>query len=1153
MNNNNKQNMKNTMKIKSLLSFFVPAALMSLAVASCSDYDNGYNESAIKFQEEFRKAFGDIDPEQDWNFAERGTVTVSTMKESEVKIYALRGNEYAIVGDYEGVKGTRTLGFDMPEGTTSIVVSDGVTAEKTEPGGSVTFGETRTINWDPNDTNNDGVKVTKIVGKVTIKEKDYNQYKYFSKRDIDAMQEVIPEIGGRKDHSNLWRVTHDFSYVSNGEFVIYPYFWDTSSDNTIGVYYTDASGQYHEVDIYTNKGEGIEASGIVTQEANLKDARLVGENQYIGNISKRNYTNGNLQAQYFQDYAALIYIPTYGIQLYNLGLPNDISSYTKLVVNAELKNGTPNYRVIIYPRNSDGSLNNDGAKTFVITSSNTDYEIDLTSNEFNGFPLNNCEIRLSGGNAANPSAVTIQGMDGCRGDIQFKKLTLVKPSNNNWSQFNGQDCNDIIKDGRGRGQGIVVSIPQGTKFGMYLKKTDGVVGDCTFYSESSKNTDVTKHGRGIIDDGVHTVNWDDPNSKPSYASSFFVGDQMFLGFEDWPNNTAVWGGGDFDLNDIVLAFDGSTPTIINEDPTVGTWLLVCEDLGGSFDTDYNDVIFSVEHVSGQRTAKVTAMAAGGTLASYIVFRDPTNTYANDQILGEIHQLFDVSPQESGAYTPINAYSRYEKIGNTVTINVGENWTMAWYSTDTWQSEGTEYNAGVNMGGFRIYTLPSGTPAPYSVTSTASLGSNYSVIAAPGKGSAPYILCLPYKYDKVDNGKLSTYVWAWPQELSTICSSIYENSGYSGVNGGAYNKFGGWVSNHQTNKDWYTIRTNDLTVEELKVSTQGTNSNVPQQLTLGNKGAITVQWGTTVNLYENLVNASNGTYTFTYSGELGDGTITNPSNWSPANVSVRTITVTRAEDGQSTSFTFTVTRKPSDLAVQDGSTTVNTGINLRSLVTTSSRGNITYKIYNGDSHVNTETKAYNADYTFTPTVTGTFTIKISQAQDGDADYVNEKKWYASEELTCYVTVTGNSGSGSGNVRFTCILDGTTYALACVNNGTLALNAYNAGNTFQQWEKEDAGDGYFYLRNIGLNQYVYLAGNGWDAAFQTAKPEGDVGKFKIDGNGIYVKEYVSQDKKYMGSNGQYDYATVFLDKGQYNSLHWTQEAVSAESKKRNVSRK
>ncbi|MBO4431167.1 MAG: hypothetical protein J5790_07505 [Bacteroidaceae bacterium] len=1039
--------MKNTMKIKSLLSFFVPAALMSLVVASCSDYDNGYDESAIKFTEEFRRAFGDIDPEQDWNLAERATVTVNTMKESEVKIYALRGNEYVIVGDYEGVKGTRMLGFDMLEGTTSIIVTDGVTAEKTEPGGVVTFGETRTIYWDPNDANNDGVKVTKINGIVNIDGTDYNQYKYFSKKDIDAMQEVIPEIGSRQDHSNLWRVTHDFSYVSNGEFVIYPYFWDTSSDNTIGVYYTDASGQYHEVDIYKNKGEGIEASGIVTQEANLKQARLVSESQYIGNISKRTYSDGGLMAQYFQDYAALIYIPTYGIQLYNLGLPNDISSYTKLVVNAELKNGTPNYRVIIYPRNADGSLNNDGAKTFVVTSSDTDYVIDLRSNEFNGFPLNNCEIRLAGGNAANPSGVTIQGMEGCRGDIQFKKVSLVKPSDN-WTQFNGQDCNDIIENGRGRGQGIVVSIPKGTKFGMYLKKTDGVVGDCTFYSESSKNTDVTKHGRGIIDDGVHTVNWDDPNTKPSYASSFFVGDQQFLGFEDWPNNEAVWGGGDFDLNDIVLAFDGCTPTIINEDPTVGTWLLVCEDLGGSFDTDYNDVIFSVEHVSGQRTAKVTAMAAGGTLASYIVFRDPTNTYSNDQILGEIHQLFNVSPQESGAYSPINAYSRYEKIGNTVSINVGENWTMAWYSTDTWRSEGTEYNAGVNMGGFRIYTLPLGTGAPYNVTSTASFGSNYSVIAAPGKGSAPYILCLPYKYDKVDNGKLSTYVWAWPQELCTICSSIYENSNYSGDNGGAYNRFGGWVSNYQTNKDWYKTRTNDLTVEEMKLSTQGTNSNVPQQLNLGNKGEITIQWGTTVNLFDNLVNAPNGgTYTFTYDGGSGSGTIENPSSWTPYNAVVRTITVTRAADDQyleaSTSFTFTVTKKPANLSSNNGSESVGASFNLNDYISTSSNAPLNYgTTYHFVANDPDFPSAYasEADYdnffdkengAMSKTeYAGTYTFTITQPE-------NDKYFAATTTLTITVTKGGNSSSGYLSETRT-----NQYVIAVTSNGDGTFNlAYN----------------------------------------------------------------------------------------------------------------
>ena len=165
--------MKNTMKIKRLLSFFVPAAMMSLAVAGCSDYDNGYSEQAIKFAQDFRKTFGDIDPEQDWNLAERGTVTVSTMKESEVKIYALTGDEYTIVGDYEGVKGTRMLGFDMVEGTKEIVVTDGATAQKTVPGGVVTFGGTRTVR--PDGTY-DGVTITKLTGDVEINGETFPQY-----------------------------------------------------------------------------------------------------------------------------------------------------------------------------------------------------------------------------------------------------------------------------------------------------------------------------------------------------------------------------------------------------------------------------------------------------------------------------------------------------------------------------------------------------------------------------------------------------------------------------------------------------------------------------------------------------------------------------------------------------------------------------------------------------------------------------------------------------------------------------------------------------------------------------------------------------------------------------------------------------------------
>ena len=1082
MNNNNKQNMKNTMKIKSLLSFFVPAALMSLVVASCSDYDNGFTESAIKFTEEFRKAYGDIDPEQDWNLADRATVTVTTMKESEVKIYALQGNEYVIVGDYEGITGTRVLGIDLIEGTTRLIVTDGVTAVQTEPGGTAIFGETRAIYWDPNDTNHDGVKVTKIEGTVNINGKTYPQYKEITKTGVDAMQAVIPEIGSRQEHSNLWRVTHDFSYVSNGEFIIYPYFWDTSSSNTIGVYYTDASGQYHEVDIYQNKGEGIEVSGEEMVSANLNQARLDGEVQYSGHISKRFYTNGGLQAEYFQDYAALIYIPPYGIQLYNLGLPNDISDYTKLVVNAELKNGTPNYRVMFYARNNDGTISQDGAITKVITTSNQDVEIDLTASEFNTFPKQNCEIRIAGANAQNSEGVTVMDMEGCRGDIQFKKVTLVKPSTN-YSQFNGQDCNDIITGGKvGRGQGIVVSIPAGTRFGMYLKKHDSVVGDCTFYSESSKNTDVTKHGRGIIDDGYNTVNWDDPNSKPSYASSFFVGEDMFLGFEDWPNNTAVWGGGDFDLNDIVLAFDGTPPTIINEE--ANKWLLVCEDLGGSFDTDYNDVIFRVEHVSGQTTAKVTAMAAGGTLASYIVFNDPTSPSATkDLVIGEIHQMFNVERQPSGSYSPINVInSRYEKTGNTVTIPVDENWTIA-YNVDAKNYTVTNLNAigndyGVNMGGFCIVTLASGEEVSASPNIWELMGKDkkMSVIAAPGKGEAPYIICLPYTYtnDGYVGGvlKRNTYVWAWPKELCTICSATYGNAEYNGYNDGAYNDFQYWVGSYESHKDWYKNKTNDMTVEELMLSSQGTNSNVPQPSQLGNKGSMEIHRGEVPNFAGNLENANLSTGAITYRLDSSDGAIwQGGSLWNGGN---RTIYVTQAADANydagSTSFTLTVLQDPSNLIVPTTATaTAEKEFNLlKSLVSsTGSKGDITYTItyfedgvekpmpsyfFGSSATPGVETHAYDEDVYFTPNQAGSFTVKISQAADNN--------YYASELKTCTVTVNPKgssdylSNTASSSYEFTVETGSTSGTYTIKFNGTPV--ATNVSSIQWRWAEFSGGN-------------------------------------------------------------------------------------------------
>ena len=948
--------MKNTMKMKSLLSFFVPAAMMSLMVAGCSDYDNGYDSNAIKFAQEFRKTFGDIDPEQDWNLAERGTVTVSTMKESEVKIYALTGDEYTIVGDYQGVKGTQMLGFDMVEGTKSILVTDGVTAEKTVPGGVVTFGETR---FTVHEGTREGVTVSRFTGNTDINGKTYPAQKTPTDDEIRTVLDRVPEYT-----PNLNNVTSNFHYVSTGSFVLYPYYWNTSSINTLGVYYTDANNQYHEVDIYTLNGEEsgyVEDYNVYDTDNHVvtywgptwpdkdKDDHLYrrpndwfiegGNDSNYNTLKKNGWTNDDpvLQKPFIE------YWVSGGTEIGNTTIRTNVD-----------RTFTPGKKYLVEVKarliNQGDAVTNDNKGT--ITFSANDNKVILTDDA----------------SSTIKNGVLYSDMDGlekiwvvCTADSEGK-ITLKFELNNvkcNWFAFNGMkiyDVSEMTKTGDNfytspeRGKGIRVDIREGTTFGMYLKKTDtgekGNTHSYTFYSESEKN-DYNKVGSGVTvavnADGNGKTKIKQPGTNPCYASTFKMpvtqdgDDKMFLGFEDWPN---IYDNSDFDLNDVVFAFDGCQPTIINEEPD--KWLLACEDLGGSFDIDYNDVVFSVEHISGQNKAKLTPLAAGGTLASYIYFQDPDplGNGNRNKCFGEIHQLFGAAEAESGEYEIVNARSRYEKIAPTIEFDVAENWTLAYYSTG--ETGGTSYGEDVNMGGFEIRTLKSGEDAPsnFDLNDAKFSGASKIQPSTLDRGdNVPYILCLPYSYKHFnynratrEAGKKTVCVWAWPTEFTTICNE----DGTSGP----YKDFAGWVQNHNNNTDWYKNKdyhADAATVDNLFLSV----SNMTQAEINGNSG--------------------NG-------GNNGGNN----------------------------------QKQASNLSVQNGSTTKDTGINLKSCVTTSSTGNITYKVYNGDFLVETQTKAYNQEYTFTPDRTGTLTIKVTQAADDNYEASTEKSF----------TVTVNQVSSGG---------------------------------------------------------------------------------------------------------------------------------------------
>ena len=110
----------------------------------------------------------------------------------------------------------------------------------------------------------------------------------------------------------------------------------------------------------------------------------------------------------------------------------------------------------------------------------------------------------------------------------------------------------------------------------------------------------------------------------------------YMCFEDGtiPPDTYNPGSCDFDMQDFVFIVDDfppgseNPPIIIQdndnpEDPdgTPVTWTLAVEDLGETDDYDFNDLVLSVEYVSGQPTATVKALAAGGVYPIYVKYRD----------------------------------------------------------------------------------------------------------------------------------------------------------------------------------------------------------------------------------------------------------------------------------------------------------------------------------------------------------------------------------------------------------------------------------------------------------------------------------------------------------------------------------------------------
>ena len=262
---------------------------------------------------------------------------------------------------------------------------------------------------------------------------------------------------------------------------------------------------------------------------------------------------------------------------------------------------------------------------------------------------------------------------------------------------------------------------------------------------------------------------------------------LYLGFDfyaqkraDQPADKNMDVERDWIFNDWIIkisqGINSAVPVSELQNASPSAWILAGEDLGSGFDIDYNDVVVKVERLAGENKVKVTPLAAGGTLASYLFF--------GTTCIGEIHQLLDASPARSGSYQPINLSGDLHEPNSyqVVEVNVSQDWGLTEdISTDD------------NMGGFTIRVLSAGTePMAKVLNFDDPAFDKATTVKAPQQGEAPYIICVPYAY-KVTNypepGMSEATVWEWPNENVNI-AEVYE-------------EFEAWAHDKTAKKDWYT--------------------------------------------------------------------------------------------------------------------------------------------------------------------------------------------------------------------------------------------------------------------------------------------------------------------------------------------------------------
>ena len=287
-----------------------------------------------------------------------------------------------------------------------------------------------------------------------------------------------------------------------------------------------------------------------------------------------------------------------------------------------------------------------------------------------------------------------------------------------------------------RGLTFKITVPNGKKFGFYLKTNGGLSAD-----QRSKLIKL-----GVPEDRLPTqqlnFSYAPMNNGGKHRSAFAIYDNFtFMGLDDSADNS-----GDLDCNDVTFVLSNAkggqyrpqftdetlesdknqetikdNPIYTTPDETgpeyLQSWILAFENAGTDVDFDFNDVVLQVVPNTTEHTVAVYLLATGAERNTYI--------YYGNQLLGEAHQLFGVDSLNM-VNTKLNGLRR-----NRVLLSDSLSWPA-------------NYTMDANRHLFSIQVTDK-KGNPITINSNAMLGENNDI---------PQVLCVAGK-------------WNWPLEHQNV--------------------------------------------------------------------------------------------------------------------------------------------------------------------------------------------------------------------------------------------------------------------------------------------------------------------------------------------------------------------------------------------------